>query len=185
MKISKLYSNNKNFKNVTFNLNGLNVVYADVTTKANEKKTSHSIGKTKFAELIDFLLLKQTKKDDWLNKINQSNELPYFEDYTFYMEILLNGGKYLTIKRQVNENTKIEFSVNDDSTDGYNPPENFKIKPSSFSDAKNILNNFLDINLFMDKKYDYRKGLSYCLRTPTSDYNDVYKLNKFQGKDKD
>ena len=30
MRISKLYSNNDTFKNITFNLSGLNVIYADV-----------------------------------------------------------------------------------------------------------------------------------------------------------
>ena len=59
MKLSKLYSNKENFKNISFNLNGLNVIYADVQTELKDKKNSHDLGKTKVAELIDFLLLKK------------------------------------------------------------------------------------------------------------------------------
>ena len=57
MKLSKLYCNQSNFKNIKFNLNGLNVVYADVKSNPKEKKNSHDLGKTKLLELIDFLLL--------------------------------------------------------------------------------------------------------------------------------
>lgn len=63
MKLSKLYCSDAGFKNVRFNLHGLSVIYADVTAddapiKNKEKKNSHSLGKTKLAELIDFLFQK-------------------------------------------------------------------------------------------------------------------------------
>ena len=62
MQLSKLYSNQSSFKNIKFNLNGLNVLYAEVKSKSHEKKNSHDLGKTKFAELIDFMLLKEIDK---------------------------------------------------------------------------------------------------------------------------
>ncbi|QYS91992.1 hypothetical protein JJC04_05025 [Flavobacterium covae] len=62
MKLSKLYSNKENFKNILFNLNGLNVIYAEVKTDIKDKRNSHCLGKTKVAELIDFLLLKKIDK---------------------------------------------------------------------------------------------------------------------------
>ena len=40
MQLSKLYCNNKDFKNITFNLNELNVIYADVKSDLKEKKNS-------------------------------------------------------------------------------------------------------------------------------------------------
>ena len=65
MKLSKLYCNNKDFKNITFNPIGLNVIYADVKPIDKSKKdNSHSRGKTKVAELIDFLLLKKIDNND-------------------------------------------------------------------------------------------------------------------------
>ena len=187
MKLSKLYSNKENFKNITFNLNGLNVIYADMKTKPSDSKSTHGIGKTKISELIDFLLLKQIKKEHFLFKINPETDSFYFGDYVFYLEILLNDGKYLTIKRSANfnDNTKIEFAINDNSVDDYHPPTNFDIKLNSFDQSKNVLKNLLKINLFNKDQYNYRNGLSYCLRTYPLDYSDVYKLNKFKGQDKD
>lgn len=67
MKLSKLYSSDSRFKNITFNLNGLNVIYADVLTDINEKKNSHDLGKTKLAELIDYLLIKKIDKKNFLS----------------------------------------------------------------------------------------------------------------------
>ena len=57
MQLSKLYCNKQNFKHIKFNLNGVNVVFAEVKTKPEQKKNSHDLGKTKLAELIDYLFL--------------------------------------------------------------------------------------------------------------------------------
>lgn len=106
MQLSKLYTNQSNFKNIEFKLNGLNVIYAEVKSELKEKKNSHDLGKTKFAELIDFLFLKEIDKKHFLLKIKK-NSKSIFEDYVFYLELYLNSGKYLTIQRGVDENTKI------------------------------------------------------------------------------
>ena len=134
MKLSKLYCN-KPFKNVIFNTkNGkLNVILGDAEKKANVKD-SHNLGKTRLIVLIDFLLLKEgttnlflfkeLKKEGMLLPIAKiNNEVQYepvksteigtklFEGYEFYLEILLNSGQFLTIKRGINQGTKIHFRL--------------------------------------------------------------------------
>ena len=74
MQLSKLYCNIEGFKNILFNLNGLNIVYADVKSDFNEKKNSHDLGKTKLAEIIDFLLLKGIDKKHFLLKIKNEEK---------------------------------------------------------------------------------------------------------------
>ena len=111
MKLSKLYCNQEGFKNITFNLKGLNVIYADVQAEKKKKKNSHDLGKTLLAKLIDFLLLKEINKSHFLLKIKNDQGENTFSEYVFYLELLLNNGKFLTIKRGVNNNTKISFKL--------------------------------------------------------------------------
>jgi len=187
MKLSKLYCNDKRFKNISFNLNGLNVVYADVRAKAKERKNSHDLGKTKLAELIDFLLLKKIDQNNFLLKIKDKNDKSIFSDHVFYLELLLNNGKYLTIKRSVEKNSKISFAVSETRTIDFIPPSAWDKVDINLKKAKEELSEHLKLDFFQNKEgYDYRKAISYCLRTPPSDYDDVYQLAKFsKGKDKD
>ncbi len=178
MKISKLYSNNKSFKNITFNLNGLNVVYADVLSNPKDKKNSHSLGKTKLTLLVDFMLLKQVDKNFFLLKHKDK-----FVNHTFYLELYLNTGKYLTIKRNVAANTKISFKLQEQTVNDYIPPTNWDEENIAIKPAKNILSEYLSFDFFHNKEYKYRKSISYSLRTQ-DDFKDVYKLNKFtRGQD--
>ena len=43
MRLSKLYCNDERFKDIQFNLDGLNVVYAAVTTELEDKKSAHNL----------------------------------------------------------------------------------------------------------------------------------------------
>ena len=185
MKLSKLYSNNKDFKNILFNLDGLNVIYADVQTDLIDKKNSHDLGKTKVAELIDFLLLKKIDKKDFLLKLTDNDNKSIFNDYLFYLEIELNDGRFLTIKRGIENNTKIAFNVSEKRNDNFSSPLKFEYDNIPIDKAKQILAEFLNYGFFFDKNYDYRKVLSYSLRTPPDDYKDVFQLSKFSnGKHK-
>ncbi|NLU40159.1 MAG: DUF2326 domain-containing protein [Bacteroidales bacterium] len=178
MKLSKLYCNQPGFQNIQFNLNGINVVYADVKTDIKEKKNQHDLGKTKIAELIDFLFLKKINKDHFLLK----HEKEHFQNHVFYLEILLNSGQYLTIKRAAKNNTKISFAVNDASTNEFRPPFSWEFPDLTIEKARKQLAEYLSLDFFSNKSYDYRKALSYSLRTPPDDYSDVYQLSKFQGQ---
>lgn len=185
MRLSKLYSNQKSFKSITFNLNGLNVIYADVLTQAEEKKNSHDLGKTKLAEVIDFMLAKKVDKRHFLLKILDQNGDSIFKDFIFFLEIILNSGKYLTIRRSVESSSKLSFSLNDASTQNYLPPSSWDEENLSFDSAKSRLGEYLNFDFFKGKGYDFRKAINYSLRMQ-GDYQDVYKLSKYTGgKDKD
>lgn len=181
MKLSKIYCNNEGFKNTTFNLSGLNVIYADVQSDYKEKKNSHCLGKTKLAELIDFMLLKRISDGHFLLKKDKYKEL-IFGNHVFYLEIELNNGEYLTIKRGVKANTKISFSINEKRSKGYAPPLNWAHESAPIDRAKDLLSEYLSFDFYHNKDYNYRMSTSYSLRTQ-NDFKDVFKLNKFAGSD--
>jgi uncharacterized protein YydD (DUF2326 family) len=180
MKLSKLFCNIKGFKNITFNLNGINVIYADVVSKVEEKKNSHDLGKTKLAELIDFMFLKGigNQKKHFLFKIVNSSGESIFQKYVFYLELLLNSNKFLVIKRGVENNTKISFSLNEKRITNYAIPLKWDFEDISIKKAKGIFSEYINLDFFCNKKYNYRKAINYCIRLQ-GDYNDVYKLSKF------
>jgi len=184
MKLSKLYCSDDRFKNITFNLNGLNVVYADVKSNAKEKKNSHNLGKTKLSDIIDFLFLKQIDKKHFLLKALDDEKELIFREHIFYLELLLNNEKYLTVRRSVLNNTKISFSLNETSVENYIPPANWDKETLPIGQAKEYFAEQIALDFFKFKSYTYRKAISYCFRTPPNDYRDVYQLAKF-GKGKD
>ena len=183
MQLSKLYCNDKRFKNIKFKFNSINVIYADVKSDIKEKKNSHDLGKTKFAELIDFMLLKKIDKNHFLLKIKGKNGESIFADYVFYLELYLNSNKFLTIKRSVKANTKISFSLQNQTTSNYMPPLKWDHEDIVIDKSRKLLSDYLSLDFFHNKNYDYRKSINYSLRRQ-DDFKDVYKLNKFSvGKD--
>jgi uncharacterized protein YydD (DUF2326 family) len=179
MQLSKLYCNQSEFKNIKFNIGGLNIVYAEVMAALKEKRNSHDLGKTKLAEIIDFMLLKEIDSKHFFIKIKQ-DEKSLFHDYIFYLELYLNSGKYLTIRRGISSNTKISFSINEASIEGFISPKKWDIEELPIKKAKDVLSDYLAFDFFHNKQYNYRKSISYCLRSQ-DDFKDVYKLNKFAG----
>ncbi len=186
MKLSKIYSNNEKFKPIIFN-EGFNVIYADEETTFDEntgKVHEHNLGKTSLIYLIDFLLLKGVNKDNFFGRHEEK-----FSNWVFFLEIKLNNGEYLTICRAVNPSTKISFKkhfsrnqnfVNEGNWDYLDISINTKDEEKN---PKYILEKeYLNFNV--NSNYNYRSFLSYLLRTQ-NDYQDVFKLNKFRGKDKD
>lgn len=184
MKLHKLYCNDQRFKNMTFNLNGLNVIYADVKSKEKEKKNSHSLGKTKLSDMIDFLFLKSINKKHFLLKTLDDDKQLLFADHVFYLELLLNNGSYLTVRRPVTNNTKISFALNEASVEDYIPPANWDKQNIPLGKARDYFAEHINLDFFKFKTYNYRKAIKYCFRTPPNDYHDVYQLAKF-GKGKD
>ncbi len=226
MKLSKLYSN-KPFQNITFitDKGGLNVIVGDAKG-LQEGSNSHSLGKTKLAELLDFMLLKGVDKKYFFYRDSQKIK---FAGYEFYLEILLNNGQFLTIKRSVDEATKISFKLKnkasegyildnefdtkpssfpkaeslnfddeatkiafrlkDKASEGYILEDEFDTKPSSFPKAKTYLNELLNFDFCKQTNEDYRRLVSYSLRSQ-GDYepkmNTIFQLRKFaKNKDKD
>lgn len=166
MKFKKLYSSNNFFRAIIFN-EDINVIFAD----------GHSVGKTKFLEIIDYCLLKD--KPNFLN-----NDRFKDKELAFFLEIE-NFGQYITIKRYLNKRGGIYITTSDKSIDcSLMDNKDFQYSNIGIKKAKKILNDLLDLRLNSKKIY-YRKYLNYFLRTQ-DDQSDVFRLNKFKrSKDKD
>lgn len=176
MKLSKLYSNDSRFHDMTFNAS-LNVVLGKVERREEVQKDSHNLGKSTLIELLDFMLLKNIVKTHFFKSFSS-----LFENHVFYLELLLNAGTYLTIRRSVAEPTKISFK-NSEATLICNEETQWDIEGLSLKKAQEYLNNQLGFNVLPD--WPYRKTVSFFLRTQ-KDYINVFQLGKFQnGKHKD
>ena len=167
MKLSQLYSN-KSFKNTRFN-DGINLVLAKVTKRLDRSKDSHNLGKTTLIGVIDFMLLKEIDQSHIFIQYQSK-----FTGYIFYLELLLNSGQYLTIRRSVDAPTKIGFKLNDTSVNLLNEDgwDMFAIK-----NAKAELEKYLAFDIL--NTWGYRKSVTYFLRSQ-KDYNDVFQLEKFK-----
>jgi uncharacterized protein YydD (DUF2326 family) len=167
MRLVKIFANEK-FKNTRFNAK-FNVVLATIKDKAN-KKDVHNLGKTSLIHVIDFLLL-----DDFKNKGLLSN--PVFIGRIFYLEMQLNNGKYLVIKRSINTASKISFRLNEFELADFTHPTDWDEIDVTFDKAKEKLNEYLEFDVLT--KWLYRKSITYFLRTQ-QDYLDVFQIDKFK-----
>ena len=183
MKLSKIYSNSEIFLPVIFNTNNekeglLNIIYAEAKAPENKNLDLHNLGKSLFIELLDFNLLKGITKFHFLHKHRSR-----FTGCKFYIEILLNSGKYMTICRSVDENTKISIKFHDIPNQDYTNlnKEDWDHYNVAFDNAKKIINSHLNLSII--SPWDYRQGISYFLRTQ-NDYNDYFQIAKFsKGED--
>lgn len=170
MKLIRVFSDGQ-FKNVIFN-EEYNIVLATIYDKENKKNT-HNLGKTSLLIVIDFLLLSKfsNKSPILSNKI--------FKNQTFYLEILLNSGEYLVIKRSIAEPSKISFRISNEPLADFKEPSQWDKIRMPFEAARKYLNNHLKYDVLSN--WSYRKSISYFIRTQ-KDYDDVFQLNKFRGK---
>ena len=171
MKLSQLYAN-QSFKNIVFN-DGLNLVLAKVTKKLDLNRDSHNLGKTTLITVIDFMLLKDVQKGHIFKNYQEK-----FSGYVFFLEILLNSGVYLTIKRAIDSPTKISFKATKVSTN-HLEEESWDKPNLTFEKADAALNEYLAFDILT--KWNYRSSVTYFLRSQ-KDYNDVFQLSKFIGK---
>jgi len=186
MQLSQLYSNMDDvFSPIIFNCaersNVLNVVFASVTRRKERDGDSHNLGKTTLIHLIDFLLLKDVSGDShFISKHEQR-----FHNFIFYLEILLQSGGYLTIRRSVAEQSKASFkkSVAGGLDCRKWPEEHWDHRDVALDNARTILDNYLDLRMI--SPWEYRKGVSYFLRSQ-EDYRDYFQIQKFmQGRDRE
>lgn len=186
MKLSKLYANDNRFKTIKFN-EGFNVIFGDVEGVNNQdtgKVFEHNIGKTALVHLIDFLLLKKVSKDFFFKK----HELK-FSNWVFFLEVQLNDKKFVTIRRAVSPNANISFKEHFSKDQDFSEETNWdydKVSINTKDEEKNPKNIFENKYLKFDinTEFKFRSFLSYLLRTQ-DDYQDVFRLNKFKGKEKD
>ncbi|WP_208946736.1 DUF2326 domain-containing protein [Bacteroides xylanisolvens] len=95
------------------------------------------------------------------------------------MELLLNSGKYLVIRRGIEKPSKISFKLNEIPLTNFDIPTEWDEENVAFEEAKDMLNTFLGYDVLTN--WPYRKSISYFLRSQ-KDYLDVFQLNKFKGK---
>ncbi len=180
MKLSKIYSNKALMTPIKFN-SGFNVVYGNVENKQHGQN-EHNLGKTSLVHLIDFLFLKTLTKKHFLSKHKRK-----FKDWTFYLEIELGVGSYLTIKRSVDNPTLISFKQHTSHDQDFSVEEswnhkNVRLKSKKEQDAVTILENYLNFSVLQN--YNARHFLSYLLRTQY-DYDNLFKMKQFEGLDID
>lgn len=68
MKLSKLYSNRKEFFEPIFFNSGLNVVYAEIRHPTSTTHDTHNLGKTTLIKVIDYMLLVEKDKRQFFFK---------------------------------------------------------------------------------------------------------------------
>jgi uncharacterized protein YydD (DUF2326 family) len=176
MKLTKLYTNKpQQFDPVLF-VDGLNVVIAEIRMPENKKKDTHNLGKTTLGRLIDFLLLPSRDGNFFLYKHSDR-----FADFVFFLEVELEKDAHVTIRRSVEEPTKISFKKHkrraQDFTDLADREWDHRALP--IERAKQLLDGILDLRAL--KPWEYRRQLGYLLRSQ-DDFRDVFQLNKFVGK---
>ena len=173
MKLSRLYSNQpERFEPVDF-VPSLNVVVAEIRLPENRDKDTHNLGKTTLGRLLDFAFL--AKRD---SKFFLFKHLDLFKDFVFFLEVELVDGSYLTIRRGVEEATKVSFKKHQASHQDFTtfPASGWDHLDMPFDRAKELLDGLLDWRML--KPWSYRNGLGYLLRSQ-DDFRDVCHLRKF------
>ena len=173
MKLSRLYSNNPDlFEPVDF-VSGLNVIFAEIRLPENRKKDTHNLGKTTLGRLLDFCFLASRDSKFFLFK-----HLAIFREFVFFLEIELADASYLTVRRSVQEPSKISFKKHEASRQDFTelPPSGWDHRDMPFERARDMLDSLLDWRAL--KPWSYRKVLGYLLRSQ-DDFRDVFQLRKF------
>ena len=173
MKLSRLYSNKPGlFEPVDF-IQGLNVVMAEIRLPENRDKDTHNLGKTTLGRLLDFSFLAKRDAKFFLFK-----HLDLFKDFIFFLEIELQDASFVTIRRGVEEATKISFKRHEAGHQDLSalPMAEWDHQDVPFDRARDLLDGLLDWRAL--KPWSFRKGLGYLLRSQ-DDFRDVFQLRKF------
>ncbi|SRR6266446_3914314 len=174
MKLSKLYSSKADvFEPIEF-APGLNVVLGEIRLPENKNRDTHNLGKTTLGSMIDYCLLATRDNEFFLFK-----QFDSFRDFIFFFEVELLDATYVTIRRGVEEATKISFKkhlkAKQDFTDL--PQSAWDHFDVPFERAKELLDGLLDLQAL--KPWSYRNGLGYLVRSQ-EDFVDIFRLKKFK-----
>lgn len=179
MKLSRLYSNKPDlFEPVDF-VQGLNVIMAEIRLPENREKDTHNLGKTTLGRLLDFGFLAGRDAKFFLFK-----HLDRFRDFVFFLEIELEDASFVTIRRSVEEATKISFKKHEAGHQDFSALSilAWDHQDVAFERARDLLDGLLDWRAL--KPWSYRKGLGYLLRSQ-EDFREVFQLRKFASKHAD
>lgn len=97
--IRRIFADKPGFKEIRFS-NGLNVILADKDDSSDEKDSRNGIGKSSVIEVIHFCLGSDLGKSKTLKK-------PELRDWTFSIELLLNGKPIIASRNTSRQNTII------------------------------------------------------------------------------
>ena len=173
MKLSRLYSSKPDlFEPVEF-VQGLNVVMAEIRLPENRNKDTHNLGKTTLGRLLDFGFLAKRDPKFFLFK-----HVELFKDFIFFLEVELEDASFVTIRRGVEEATKISFKRHEAGHQDLSglPLVEWDHQDMPFERARDLLDGLLDWRAL--KPWAFRKGLGYLLRSQ-DDFRDVFHLRKF------
>lgn len=173
MKLSRLYSNKPDlFEPVDF-VPGLNVVMAEIRLPENRNKDTHNLGKTTLGRLLDFGFLARRDPKFFLFK-----HLDLFLQFVFFLEIELEDASFVTIRRGVDEATRISFKRHEAGHQDLSalPLAVWDHQNVPFERARDLLDGLLDWRAL--KPWSFRNGLGYLLRSQ-DDFRDVFHLRKF------
>ena len=176
MRLSRLYSNRSDvFVPICFRP-GLNVVIGEIRVPENRTKSTHNLGKTTVARVIDFCLCRGASAEFFLSKHHA-----LFEGFIFFLEIEAIDGRFVTIRRSVDAQTKLSFATHDRRWQDYSDASASEWDHSNvaFEAGKQLLDGLLELDAI--KPWDFRIPVSYALRTQ-NDFTDVFQLSKHQGK---
>ena len=179
MRLSQIYCNRPNeFGPIRFNP-GVNVVLGEIRLPENRDKDTHNLGKTTLALLLNYCLLRKRSREFFLFKQEH-----LFSGFIFFLELETLTGEFLTIRRSVDNNTRIAFKRHAEPLENLIDLEDadWDHMDIPFERAKQILDGLLDLRAI--KPWDYRLPVSYALRTQR-DFNDVFQLDKFRGSHAD
>jgi uncharacterized protein YydD (DUF2326 family) len=166
------------FEPVEF-VSGLNVIVAEIRLPENRKKDTHNLGKTTLGRLLDFAFLAGRDPKFFLFK-----HLDLFRDFVFFLEIELPDASFVTIRRGVEEATKISFKRHRIGHQDFSTSEDqaWDHLDLPFDRARDLLDGLLDWRAL--KPWTFRKVLGYLLRSQ-DDYHEVFYLRKFASKHAD
>ncbi len=173
MKLSRIYSNKPDlFEPVEF-VPGLNVVMAEIRLPENRKRDTHNLGKTTLGRLLDFGFLAKRDPKFFLFK-----HFEQFQQFVFFLEIELGDASFVTVRRNVEEATRICFKKHEAGHQDFSelPLSQWDHQDVPFDRARELLDGLLDWRNLMP--WPYRKGLGYLLRGQ-DDFRDVFHLRKF------
>lgn len=179
MKLSKIYCNKPDlFGPIDFRA-GLNVVLAEIRLPENRDKDTHNLGKTTFGRLIDFCFLSGRDPKFFLFKHED-----LFKGFVFFLEVELADSSFVTVRRGVDEATKISFKKHKAAHQDLAelPEADWDHVNLPFERAREMFDSLLDWRGV--SPWDFRKGLGYQLRGQ-DDFHEVFQLRRFIGSHSD
>lgn len=179
MKLSRLYSNKPDLFDPVDFVQGMNVVVAEIRLPENRNKDTHNLGKTTLGRLLDFGFLAGRDAKFFLYK-----HFDIFKDFVFFLELELEDASFVTVRRGVEDATKISFKRHEAGHQDFSalPLTQWDHQEVPFDRARDLLDGLLDWRAL--KPWSYRKGLGYLLRAQ-EDFREVFQLRKFASKHAD